>query len=107
MGSLIRNQIRRRPVDRALESSFWGDVVRTVEVRITDDADLVGRLKDMRIWLDGQRFEPSTFTYFYLEPGMMIRVAFELGDEAEAFAHRFGGSLLAPRQARGFADTLA
>ena len=48
----------------------------------------------MRLWLDERRFEPSSFTYFYLDPGMMIRVAFKLAEEAEAFAQEFRGVLL-------------
>lgn len=80
--------------------------MRTAEVRISDDEDLVERLKDMRVWLDGHRFEPSTFTYFYLEPGMMIRVAFDIDEEARAFADRFGGYLLDARNPKAFADTL-
>jgi hypothetical protein len=68
--------------------------VQTAEVRISDDEDFVGRLLDMRVWLDDNRFQPSTFTYFYLEPGMMIRVLFNNDDEAAAFADEFGGCLL-------------
>jgi hypothetical protein len=69
-------------------------IVRTAEVQITDDDDLVGRLTDMRVWLDGNRFEPSSFTYFDLDPGMRIRVLFKIDAEAEAFAYQFGGFLL-------------
>ena len=66
----------------------------TAEVRIAEEEDFGGRLTAMRRWLDEHRFEPSTFTYFYLDPGMMIRVSFSLADEAEAFAEEFGGLLL-------------
>jgi len=66
--------------------------VRTTEVRITDEDDFGGLLKNMRLWLDTHRFEPSSFTYFSLNPGMMIRVLFDVDDEANAFAHEFGGS---------------
>jgi hypothetical protein len=64
--------------------------VRTTEVRITDEDDFGGLLKNMRLWLDTHRFEPSSFTYYYLNPGMTIRVLFDVDDEAEAFAHEFG-----------------
>ena len=67
--------------------------MQTAEVRISDD-DFGQRLKDMRLWLDGRRFEPSVFTYFYLDPGMMVRVSFDSDDQAEAFADEFGGSLI-------------
>jgi hypothetical protein len=51
-------------------------------------------LKDMRRWLDAMRFSPSTFTYFFLVPGIRLRIAFDLDDEAAAFATRFGGILV-------------
>ena len=68
--------------------------VRTTEVPLLDEHDLTGRLTDMRVWLDEHRYEPSTFTYFFLDPGMKIRVTFKIDREAEAFAQQFGGSLL-------------
>ena len=67
--------------------------MQTAEVRISDD-DFGKRLKDMRVWLDGNRFEPLVFTYFYLDPGMMVRVSFKIENEAEAFANEFGGALV-------------
>ena len=67
--------------------------MRTAEVCIPDD-NLVERLTDIRVWLDEHRYQPSTFTYFFLHPRMMIRVLFKIDDEAEAFAQKFGGSLL-------------
>jgi hypothetical protein len=66
--------------------------VRTTEVRIIDEDDFGGLLKNMRLWLDAHRFEPMSFNYFYLDPGMIIRVLFNVDDEAEAFAQQFGGS---------------
>jgi hypothetical protein len=68
--------------------------VQTTEVRIPDDNDLVERLTDMRDWLDNNQFKPSTFTYFFLDTGMRIRVTFEVTKEAEAFARKFHGSLI-------------
>jgi hypothetical protein len=67
--------------------------VQTAEVLMSDD-DFGQRLKDMRLWLDGRQFEPSVFTYFYLDPGMMVRVSFDSDVQAEAFADEFGGSLI-------------
>lgn len=67
--------------------------MQTAEVRISDD-DFGQRLKDMRLWLEGRQFEPSVFTYFYLDPGMMVRVSFDSGEQAEAFADQFGGALI-------------
>ena len=68
--------------------------MRTTEVHLPDENDLAGRLTDMRIWLDKHRYEPSTFTYLFLDSGMKIRVAFKLAEEAEAFAQEFRGVLL-------------
>jgi hypothetical protein len=62
------------------------------EVWIAAD-DFGAVLKEMRRWLDAHRFEPSTFTYFDLNQGMSVQVSFKVGEEAEAFARRFGGSL--------------
>ena len=73
--------------------------MQTAEVRISDDEDFVGRLLDIRVWLDDNKYQPSTFTYFYLDPGMMIRVLFDSEDEAAAFADEFGGSLLDAQKA--------
>jgi hypothetical protein len=67
--------------------------MRTTEVLLPDE-NLAEQLTDMRIWLDQHRYEPSTFTYFFLEPGMKIRVAFNIAAEAEAFAEEFRGVLL-------------
>ena len=39
--------------------------------------------------LDDHRFKPSTFTYFFLDPGIKIRVTFRVAEEAEAFAQNF------------------
>jgi hypothetical protein len=63
------------------------------ELRTAGDDDFGILLKLMRLWLDEHQFEPSTFTYFDLNPGMRIRVSFKVREEAEAFARRFGGSL--------------
>ena len=71
-----------------------GRAVATTEVLISDANDLFQRLTDIRVWLDDHRYEPSTFKYFYLDPGMMIRVSYKIDDEAEAFAQKFGGSTI-------------
>jgi hypothetical protein len=67
--------------------------MQTAEVHISD-SDFADRLKEMRVWLDAHRFEPSTFTYFFLCPGMRLRVSFDFDDEAIAFGKKFGGILL-------------
>jgi hypothetical protein len=67
--------------------------VSAAEVQIAD-ADFADRLRDMRIWLDAKCFQPTTFTYFYLFPGMRVRISFDNDNEAVAFAERFGGIVL-------------
>jgi hypothetical protein len=67
--------------------------MHTAEVWVATDDDFGSQLKYMRLWLDEHRFEPSTFAYFFLNTGMSVQVSFKIGDEAEAFAQRFGGSL--------------
>jgi hypothetical protein len=67
--------------------------MHTAEVRIAADDDFGARLKDMRLWLDEHRFEPSTFTYLDLNPWIRTQVSSNVADEAQAFAQRFGGFL--------------
>jgi hypothetical protein len=69
------------------------DLMHIAEVRIAADDDFGALLQNMRLWLDGRGFEPSTFIYHCLNSGMSIEVSFKFGEEAEAFARRFGGSL--------------
>jgi hypothetical protein len=66
--------------------------MQIVEVKVSDE-DLAARLADMRAWLDGKRFEPSTFTYFNDHAALLVRVSFKVDDEAQAFALKFGGTL--------------
>jgi hypothetical protein len=65
------------------------------EVQVAD-TDLTGRMNGMRMWLDRQRFEPSSFRYSPNDTGQSIRVSFKSQTEAVAFAAEFGGSLLIP-----------
>jgi hypothetical protein len=67
--------------------------VPVTEIQLSD-ADFGPRLKDMRIWLDARRYAPSTFTYFFLFPGMKVRISFDNDREASAFADRFSGIVL-------------
>jgi hypothetical protein len=73
--------------------------MQTVEVRI-GEGDLAARLAEMRAWLDGERFEPSTFTYFHDHSTLLVRVSFKVGDEAQAFALKFGGILRSVKSLR-------
>jgi hypothetical protein len=67
--------------------------VRTAELEL-GDAEFGNRMKDIGVWLSANGFVPSAFTYFFLSPGMRLRIAFVIDDEAAAFAARFGGILV-------------
>ena len=67
--------------------------MQSAEVEIKD-IDFGERLKEIGHWLDAHQFAPSSFTYFFLVPGMRVRVAFDLDHEAAAFARRFGGAVV-------------
>ncbi len=67
--------------------------MQTAEIYL-HDKDFANQLKEMRIWLDGRRYHPSSFAYRQLDAGAAIRVAFEDGTEAREFATRFSATLL-------------
>jgi hypothetical protein len=55
-----------------------------VTVSIADDSDaLSDRMVKMRTWLDGRRFEPSTFRYAFSYRAIVCRVDFTVETEAE------------------------
>jgi hypothetical protein len=66
-----------------------------VEVRNIGDDGFCRLLKEMRLWLDEHRYEPSAYIYLELNPGTSIQVSFKVPEEAEAFARQFRGSLRA------------
>ena len=68
--------------------------MRVTEVPILDNNDPVKHLTDMRVWLDQHGYAPSPFTYDQLRQGMKIEVLFNVDAEVEAFAQKFGGSLI-------------
>jgi hypothetical protein len=73
--------------------------MRMAEMQISD-ADFCDRLKDIQVWLAANGFAPSTFTYFFLLPGMKLRVTFNIDEQAAAFAMKFGGVLVDPSDPR-------
>ena len=64
--------------------------MRTITVRVSA-VNLTEQMTAMRLWLDDHRYEPSTFTYSEDGQDMVIRVVFEIDDEAAAFSKRFNG----------------
>lgn len=69
--------------------------MRSVEIRVPR-RELSGRMAMMRMWLDEQRFEPSTFNCRDVEEGVLVRIEFKAASEAKAFAAHFGGRLGGP-----------
>ena len=67
--------------------------MQIAEVAVSGE-DLAARLAEMRTWLDNKRFEPSAFSFFQDRAVLLVRVSFKAGDEAQAFALKFGGRLL-------------
>jgi hypothetical protein len=61
-----------------------------VEIRL-DPSDLSREMSAMRVWLDQHRFEPSGFSCRDDDDGMLVCLEFKVADQAQAFAHRFGG----------------
>lgn len=61
-----------------------------VDIRM-QPGDLSRQMSAMRIWLDENRFEPSTFYCRDADSGMLVSVEFKISDEAAAFAERFDG----------------
>ena len=66
--------------------------MHTVEIPV-DRADLRDQMSAMRTWLDERRYETSGFKYNQDIGGILLTVVFNLAEEAEAFANRFGGRL--------------
>ncbi|MGH7044894.1 MAG: hypothetical protein ACREE2_00720 [Stellaceae bacterium] len=56
-------------------------------------AELSTQMATMRIWLDQHRFEPSNFVCRDSSAGVVVCVAFEVADEADAFARQFRGRI--------------
>jgi hypothetical protein len=65
-------------------------MLHVVEIQIAADnfRELMSRLRD---WLEDERFQPRTFRYALSDPDTVLRVDFEIEDEAQAFARAFGG----------------
>src|SRR4051794_18397592 len=60
---------------------FAGENFRTLMLRV-------------RGWLNTENAWPSTFRYWFSEPGARLQVKFESEDHARAFADEFGGAVL-------------
>jgi hypothetical protein len=65
----------------------------TIEVRVPA-GDVSTPMKQMRLWLDNMRFEPSSFNWMDLASRAVILVKFKVVEEAAAFAEHFAGRVL-------------
>ena len=68
-------------------------MLHVVEIRFAGETfrDAISRV---RRWLDDKNVEPTTFRYWLYEPDSVLRVNFELEEQAEAFAQAFQGVVL-------------
>jgi hypothetical protein len=53
--------------------------------------ELSRQMSEMRIWLDRNRFESSTFSCRDADYEVLVSVEFRAGPQAAAFAERFAG----------------
>lgn len=67
--------------------------MHTAELRVSA-GDFVGRMTEMRVWLDSQRYEPLVFRYVGAGSAVLVRVDFAAEDEARGFATQFSGRVL-------------
>ena len=66
--------------------------MHTVEI-LMNRTDLRDQMGAMRGWLDERRYETSVFNYHQDDGEIVLTIAFDLAEEAEAFANRFAGRL--------------
>ena len=68
-------------------------MLHVVEIRFAGErfCDVITRVRD---WLDDANVQPTTFRYWLYEPNSVLRVNFELEEQAEAFARAFHGVVL-------------
>jgi hypothetical protein len=66
----------------------------TAEIRFSQPGEIASEIRQMRTWLDHQRYEPSRFTYDLKDGTAIIRLQFKLREEAELFARAFHGRVV-------------
>jgi hypothetical protein len=69
-------------------------MLHVVEVRFSGEPfrDFLVRVRG---WLEAQNTQPTTFRYWVHEPETVLRINFEVQEQAKAFAEAFGGVVLA------------
>lgn len=78
----------------------FGDVF-SVAIRVADDAGLPRLMQTMRIWLDKQKIEPSTFRSEFLGSGASVLIDFKVEAEAAEFARVVNGEMLEKSRSGG------
>jgi hypothetical protein len=68
-------------------------MLHVVEIRFAGEhfRDVIFRVRG---WLDRENVQPTTFRYWLYEPASVLRVNFELEEQAQSFAQAFGGVVL-------------
>jgi hypothetical protein len=68
-------------------------MLHAVEIRFAGEKhrDVISRVRG---WLDDENGQPTTFRYWLDEPDSVLRVNFELEEQAQAFAQAFRGVVL-------------
>jgi len=66
----------------------------SVQIYLGDDNSLIKQMTGMREWLDHRHYQPSTFRYNFVSPGILFRIDFAIKAEAARFAEQFGGRVL-------------
>ena len=68
-------------------------MLHVVEIRFASE-NFKEDISRVRGWLNCENAQPSTFRYRLSEPDSVVRVNFELEEQAQAFAQAFGGAVL-------------
>jgi hypothetical protein len=68
-------------------------MLHVVEIRFAAEnfRELILRVRG---WLNCENAQPSTFRYWLSKPDSVLRVDFEIGEQAQAFAQAFNGVIL-------------
>ena len=70
------------PMLHVVEIRFCGEHFRDAMLRV-------------RAWMEEENIQPRTFRYWLHEADSVMRINFEDGEQAQAFAQAFGGVVLA------------
>lgn len=69
-------------------------MLHAVEIRLSGE-HFRDAILQARRWLEAENAQPTTFRYWLYEPDSVVRINFEIEEQAKAFAQAFGGIVLA------------